>query len=156
MLADAGAEVISHLRRRLELLAVEITEEELRFARVLGWQLLALFLTCLTLAVAVAMLLAAFWETEHRMRAMGFTLFACAAAALATWWMYRRHVTTKPIVFTQTIEELRRDVSAIGGGSAAANGHGVPRGNGAVARAHAAATGRPPGSGGVLGDGPGL
>ena len=117
MLADAGAEVVSHLRRRLELLAVEITEEELRFARLLGWQLLALFLSCLTLAVAVAMVLAAFWETEHRMRAMALTLFACAAGSFATWWTYRRYVGVKPLVFNQTIEELRRDVHAIGSGS---------------------------------------
>lgn len=125
MLADAGAEIVSHLRRRLELLAVEITEEELRFARVLGWQLLALFLSCLTLAVAVAMLLAAFWDTEHRMHAMSLALFGCAAAALGTWWMYRRHVLTRPIVFNQTVEELRRDVSAIGSAATAARGSPV-------------------------------
>lgn len=114
MLGDAGAGVVSHLRRRLELLAVEITEEELRFARLLGWQLLALFLSCLTLAVAVAMVLAAFWETEHRMRAMALTLLLCGAGSLATWWMYRRHVVLRPIVFAQTIEELRRDAHALG------------------------------------------
>lgn len=113
MLADAGAEVVSHLRRRLELLAVEITEEELRFARVLGWQLLALFLSCLTLAVAVTMVLTAFWDTEHRMRAMALTLMLCGAGSLATWWLYRRHVTFRPIVFAQTIEELRRDAHAL-------------------------------------------
>lgn len=129
MLADAGAGLVAHLRQRLELLAVEITEEELRFARVLGWQLLALFLSCMTLAVAVAMVLAAFWETEHRMQAMGFTLFGCAGAALATWWTYRRHVATRPIVFTQTIEELRRDVSAIAGGGTMGNGHAMPAGS---------------------------
>lgn len=112
-LGDLAPGLVSHLRRRLELFAVEITEEELRFARALGWQLLALFLSCLTLSVGVALVIAAFWDTAHRVDAIAITLLACSLGSLGTWWNHRRILLERPIVFTQTIEELRRDASAL-------------------------------------------
>lgn len=112
-LESVGHGLVSQLRGRLELFAVEVTEEEIRFARVLGWQLLALFLSCLTVTLAVLLVLATFWDTEHRLDAVGWTLFLTAAASGAAWWMHRGHMRRKPIVFSQTVEELRRDALAL-------------------------------------------
>jgi uncharacterized membrane protein YqjE len=112
-LENLGHGLVTQLRGRLELFAVEITEEEIRFARILGWQLLALFLTCLTLTLATVLVLATFWDTEHRVEAITWTLFGTAAASGAAWWVHRRHLRRKPIVFMQTIEELRRDALAL-------------------------------------------
>lgn len=112
-LENVGHGLVSQLRGRLELFAVEVTEEEIRFARALGWQLLALFLSCLTVTLAVLLVLATFWDTEHRVDAIVWTLFATAAAAGAAWWIHRGHMRRKPIVFSQTVEELRRDALAL-------------------------------------------
>lgn len=112
-IGNLGPALVSHLRRRLELLAVEITEEELRFARALGWQLLALFLACLTTSVGVALVMATFWDTPHRVGAIAWTLAVCALASIGAWWIHRRSLLDRPIVFSQTIEELRRDAGAL-------------------------------------------
>ena len=112
-LEHLGQGLVTQLRGRLELLAVEVTEEEIRFARTLGWQLLALFLSCLTLVLATVLVLATFWDTPHRVAAITWTMFGVAAASGAAWWVHRRHMTRKPIVFSQTIEELRRDALAL-------------------------------------------
>lgn len=112
-LENFGHGLLTQLRGRLELFAVEVTEEEIRFARALGWQLLALFLSCLTLTLAALLVLATFWDTEHRVDAVVWTLLAAAAASGAAWWIHRSHMRRKPIVFAQTLEELRRDALAL-------------------------------------------
>lgn len=112
-LETLGHGLVTQLRGRLELFAVEVTEEEIRFARTLGWQLMALFLSCLTVTLAAVLVLATFWDTEHRVQAIVWTLFGAAAASGVAWWTHRRHMRRKPIVFAQTIEELRRDALAL-------------------------------------------
>jgi uncharacterized membrane protein YqjE len=105
--------LVSQLRRRLELMAVEVTEEEIRFSRALGWQLLALFLSCLTLTLGVLLVIAAYWDSVNRLAAIGWMLAAAGVASGAMWWIYRNRLRYKPIVFSQTIEELRRDAAAL-------------------------------------------
>lgn len=112
-LEHLGAGLVTQLRGRLALFAVEVTEEEIRFARSLGWQLLALFLTCLTLLLAALLVIAAFWDTPHRVGAISWTMVGVAAASGAAWWVHRQHMRRKPIVFSQTLEELRRDALAL-------------------------------------------
>lgn len=125
-LEGLGYGLVTQLRGRLELLAVEITEEEIRFGRTLGWQLLALFLSCLTVTLAVVLVLACFWDTAHRIDAIVWTLVATSVASGGAWWAHRGHMRRKPIVFAQTIEELRRDALALARASAAPPAGPVP------------------------------
>ena len=124
-----GHGLVTQLRQRLELMAVEVTEEEIRFTRVLAWQLVALFLTCLTIALGALLVIAAFWDTASRVAAVGAVLGAVAAAAGGMWWVYRQRLRRKPILFAQTIEELRRDADALapGAGPPRAPGNGSQR-----------------------------
>lgn len=108
-----GHGLVAQLRRRLELLAVEMTEEQLRFAHVLGWQLFALFMVCLSITLAVLLLIAGAWDGPSRVTVVGSLLFLVSLGAGATWWVYRERVRRKPLVFAQTIEELRRDEEAL-------------------------------------------
>ena len=112
-LENFGHNLVDQLRGRLELFAVEITEEEIRFSRALGWQLLALFLSCLTLTLATLLVVAAFWDTMYRTEAVAWLLLFFGAAAGGIWAIYRNQLKRKPIVFSQTIEELRRDALAL-------------------------------------------
>lgn len=108
-----GQRVVAHLQRRLALFAVEVTEEEIRFTRLLAWQLLALFLTCLTLTLAALLVVGAWWDTAHRIRAIAWACGAAAAASAALWAVYRRQLALKPVVFAQTLVELERDARAL-------------------------------------------
>lgn len=112
-LENFGHNLVDQLRGRLELFAVEITEEEIRFSRALGWQLLALFLSCLTLTLAVLLVVATFWDTMYRTQAVAWLLVTFGLAAGGIWAIYRNQLARKPIVFSQTIEELRRDALAL-------------------------------------------
>jgi uncharacterized membrane protein YqjE len=121
-----GHGLVSHLRQRLELVALEVTEEEIRFSRLLGWQLMALFLACLSIALAALLVIAAYWDTGTRLWAIGGVLAASASAAGAFWWIYRQRVRGKPIVLAQTIEELRRDADALAPGGSPGGPGPVP------------------------------
>ena len=112
-LENLGHGLVSQVRSRLALFAVEVTEEQIRFSRRFGWQMFALFLSCLTLALAVLLVLAGLWDTAYRITAVTIALVLTALGAGAAWWVYRTYVTTAPVVFSQTIEELRRDAEAL-------------------------------------------
>lgn len=109
--------LVEQLRQRLALAAIEITEEEIRFARALGWQLAALFLSCLTITLGVLLLVAVFWDSPDRWVAIAWALGIAAAASGATWWFYASYVRRRPLAFAQTLEELRRDVLALDPGT---------------------------------------
>jgi uncharacterized membrane protein YqjE len=108
-----GHSLVSQLRRRLQLMAVEVTEEEIRFARVLGWQLLALFFSCMSLTLAAVLVIAGYWDTPMRLEAIGWMLVVASAMSGTMWWIYRTHLARKPVVFTQTLIELEKDARAL-------------------------------------------
>lgn len=112
-LEHLGHGLVSQLRRRLALFAVEVTEEEIRFTRRFGWHMFALFLSCLTLALAVLLVLAGFWDTPLRVTAVTVALALTSVGAGGAWWVYRSYVRSAPVVFSQTVEELRRDAEAL-------------------------------------------
>jgi uncharacterized membrane protein YqjE len=108
-----GYSLVSQLRRRLALMAVEVTEEEIRFSRVLGWQLLALFFSCMTVSLGVLLVIAGFWDTPMRLTAIGWTLVVASVVSGSMWWIYRTHLRRKPVVFSQTLVELEKDARAL-------------------------------------------
>lgn len=108
-----GQRFVAQLQRRLALFAVEVTEEELRFARLLGWQLMALFLTCLTLTLLALLVVGTWWDTAYRVAAIAWACGGAALGSIALWLAYRAHVMSKPVVFAQTLLELERDARAL-------------------------------------------
>lgn len=108
-----GRGLVGQLRPRLELLAVELAEEEIRFARTLGWHLFALFLACLAISLAVLLLVTAVWDGPHRGAVIATLLALAALGAAAGAWHGRRRARRKPVALSQTLEELRRDECAL-------------------------------------------
>jgi uncharacterized membrane protein YqjE len=98
---------------RFRLLADELKHEERRFARALGWQLLALFLSCLSLALLLVLTIVIFWDTSHRIGVIVALTLGVALSAAATWWRHRHFMREAPDAFAQSVEELRRDAHAI-------------------------------------------
>jgi uncharacterized membrane protein YqjE len=105
--------LVDQLRHRLQLAAVEMTEEEIRFAHALGWQLTALFLTCLTVTLGIVLLIAVYWDTPNRASAIGWAMGLVALGAAGMWTYYMMRLRKRPVAFSQTVLELARDAQAL-------------------------------------------
>ena len=100
------------MHTRLELMAVELEEELLRFARYFVYSLVTLFCAGMAVALGVFMLIALFWD-EHRI-AVFLTLigfFGGASIALGAW--LRHQFLNKPRLLEHTINEFKKDTGLI-------------------------------------------
>lgn len=115
-LRSLARSLVEVLRTRLELLSLDLEEARLRFLSLLLLGALAFLGLSLGLVVASFWLVAAFWDTSHRLLVLGlltgFFLGGGALALLLLAWRARRG----PKIFAATLEELRQDRDALGGG----------------------------------------
>jgi len=110
----AGATVMSLLRLRLELAAIELKEgaEQRRQLLVLG-SIAAVFLAVSLLLLAV-LVVVFFWDT-HRMAAIsGVTL---VYAGIGTWayLRFRERIRQMPPPFSATLSEFQKDLDLLRG-----------------------------------------
>ena len=101
-------------RTRLQLASVELEEERLRLADLVLWATLALYSLALGIvfgALAVVLLV----PVEARALALG--VMAVCACAVGIWaaWVWRRKSRAKAPILSATLDELARDVAAVGG-----------------------------------------
>ena len=100
------------MQTRLELMAVELEEELLRFARYFVYSLVTLFCAGMAVALGVFMIIALFWD-EHRIAVfvtlIGF--FGGLSIALAAW--LRHQFLNKPRLLEYTINEFKKDTGLI-------------------------------------------
>lgn len=110
---NLASALLSIVRTRLELFALEASGQKSNIALVLGLvlgALLCLALALLVFSVAVALY---FWPTDHRYVAL-FVLaliYALVGGGLALW--ARRRLVHAPLPFSATLEELRHDLALI-------------------------------------------
>lgn len=100
------------MHTRLELMAVELEEELLRFARYFVYSLVTLFCAGMAVGLGVFLLIALFWD-EHRI-AVFVTLigvFGGISFALAAW--LRHQFLYKPRLLEHTINEFKKDTGLI-------------------------------------------
>ncbi len=93
---------------RLELVAVELETEIVRYSSLLLFAASALFAFALTVVLIVFFIVAMFWDT-HRLIAIG--LLACAAmlVGIAAWLVFLRMLKNKPRLLAASIGELVKD-----------------------------------------------
>ena len=104
------------LQTRLELLAVEFEEAQIRFFRLLVVTVMGLFLLCMGLLLSVLLLAALFWDT-HRLLVLGvLTLVFLGAGAGAIFWA-RRELRRIPRFLESSRNELSRDRESLAPGS---------------------------------------
>jgi uncharacterized membrane protein YqjE len=109
-----GATVLGILRTRLELLAVELAEEKNRLLAILLWSLGGLLALAMGILMLSLLVVAAFWDTDHRLTALGVVAalyFLCGLGALL---YVRNKVANAPFTFDETLAELERDRQALG------------------------------------------
>ncbi|MGB6102292.1 MAG: phage holin family protein [Pusillimonas sp.] len=108
---DLACTLLSIVRTRLELFALEASEQKGQLITILGMAFGALLF--LTLAVLVFSLTVAlyFWPTEQRYVALGLLTLFYAALGVGLFWGVRRKLLFSPMPFSATIDELRRDLA---------------------------------------------
>ena len=108
-LADA---MVGLLRTRLELVAVEYTEERDRIARQLALLLAGLVCLLFALFFASFAVIAYYWDTHRIAAILGVTgFFAVIGAGLL--WRRAEVSSTSPVPFAASVAELEKDRAAI-------------------------------------------
>lgn len=110
------ANLLGVFHTRVELLALELEEAQVRFFRLLVLTVLGLFLLCLGFFLAVMTLAVLFWD-NHRILALGLLalLFSCAGFGGLLW--ARSELRGIPRFLESTRAELARDRDSLGDGS---------------------------------------
>lgn len=102
---------MSAVRTRLELFALEASEQKTRLVKVLGMAFAALlFLTLALLVFSIAVALY-FWPTDQRYLALGLLALLYGLVGLGLLLAVRRSLIFEPIPFAATLDELRRDMA---------------------------------------------
>ena len=106
---NLAASLVSHLHTRLQLFATEFAEEKLRLTSLLFVAILALFFVFMALVLAVVFVLAVYWDTPYRLRAVAFlaVLFLTGAGIAGT--LLRAKLKSKPRIFEASLAELYKD-----------------------------------------------
>lgn len=104
-LAESG---VLALRQRLELAALDVQDELVAWARLVGGVLAVAVFTTLALAGLGAAIVIAFWDSWRITAIVGVT-FAYLAGAVLSWQRLLRAWAAKPPFMAATIAELRRD-----------------------------------------------
>lgn len=110
---DLACTLISIMRTRLELFALEATEQKSQLIAVLGMAFAALlFLTLAVLVFSIAVALY-FWPTDQRYMALGLLALFYGVLGLFFFWMIRRKLLFSPMPFAATVDELKRDLTLV-------------------------------------------
>lgn len=106
--------VVSMVRTRLGLLAVELMEEKSRVWLMLVLTALALLFVAMALLMLSLLIVVAFWD-ENRLLAIGGLLLFYLLAAGVTLLVLRRKAMMGSALFAGTLRELSRDHDALQG-----------------------------------------
>ena len=103
-----GETVLTDVRDRVTLLALELEEERHRLIRTLVWISAAMFAGVLALGCASLLLVCHFWETARLPVLAGLTAFY-GLVLLVLVVLVRRLVLRQPKPFAATLEEIEED-----------------------------------------------
>lgn len=103
------ASIVAHLYTRLALLSTEFAEEKLRLTTLLYSALTALFLLFTALALALLLVIAAYWDTPYRLHAIGALSVLCLIGAGLAWRRVHTQLQSGPRLFEVSLAELYQD-----------------------------------------------
>ncbi|MBF6618576.1 phage holin family protein [Pollutimonas thiosulfatoxidans] len=111
--ADMACTLLSIVRTRLELFALEASDQKAHLIAALGMAFGALlFLTLAVLVFSIAVALY-FWPTDARYMALGILALVYLVLGVGLLWGVRRKLLFEPMPFAATIDELRRDLALV-------------------------------------------
>jgi uncharacterized membrane protein YqjE len=104
--------LVSMVRTRLNLLAVELMQEKSRIWLLLLLTALALLFALMAVLTLSLFVIVAFWE-DNRLLAIGCLFAFYVAATLATLFVLRRKSKVGSKLFSGTLDELAKDSAAL-------------------------------------------
>jgi uncharacterized membrane protein YqjE len=104
--------LLGSVRTRVELVSCEFEDEWRRIAVILLMGAFAFFCAVMSLSLAVGFIIAVFWET-YRLQAIGAIACTFLIIALATAWRMGLRLRTKQPMFSETLNQLSRDIEAL-------------------------------------------
>ena len=107
------ATFVATAHTRLELLATEVEEEKLRVFSLLTLIVAAVFAVLLGVVLAIALVVAAFWESRIAVLTV-LTVLSFAAFALLAWRFQQVARRGSPL-FAHSLAELREDLRRLRG-----------------------------------------
>ena len=111
-LARLADSLLGLTRTRLELAAVEYTEERTRVGRQLALTLAAVGCLLFALFFAAGAVVVAFWDTHRLPAIIGVSLFFALACGLLLW-RRKEIANTTPMPFAASIAEFEKDRAAL-------------------------------------------
>jgi len=108
-----AATLMSILRTRFELFALEAAEQKANVLALLGLAFGALIFLTLALLVFTGTVAVYFWPTEDRYVALGVLAFLYFAIGLGMLIAVRSRLVNGPAPFSSTLDELRRDIELV-------------------------------------------
>ncbi len=108
-----GATLLSILRTRFELFALEAAEQKSNVLVLLGLAFGALLFLTLSLLVFTGTVAVYFWPTEDRYLALAVLAFLYFAIGVGLLIAVRSKLVNGPTPFSATLAELRRDVELV-------------------------------------------
>lgn len=103
---------IEILQTRLELVAVEVEEESLRFFSYLLFALAAMFCLGVAVLLGVLLIVVIYWDT-HRVPVMISMIVFFALCSALIMLVIRRCYRRKPRMLSQTLQELSKDIEQL-------------------------------------------
>jgi uncharacterized membrane protein YqjE len=107
-----GATLVAIVQTRLELAAVEVEEESVRYLGYLLLSLLALFLFGIAIVLLAFFVILLFWDS-HRMEAVLGLALAFAAGGAWLGARVRSSFGRKPRLLSHTFAELNKDIDFV-------------------------------------------
>ena len=105
--------LIDQASDRLSLLGLEIAEERERVMAMVLSALAAAFFVALTVVFGAFWIVAAYWDTPYRLRAIGGLTLAAAVVSAAVVLLFLRKMRQPTALFSHTLAEFERDRVAL-------------------------------------------
>jgi uncharacterized membrane protein YqjE len=115
-LRTLGTTFIEVIATRLEILTVELQAECLRLAKILVWSTLTIFFAGLVVVFLSFLVVAVNWD-GHRVGALVGVVIFHAVLGAGTGLLLFRQLGQRSQLFSTSLQELRKDESALGAGS---------------------------------------
>lgn len=110
---DVAIGLIDQASDRLALIGLEIAEERERVMAMVMSALAAAFFIALTVVFGAFWVVAAYWDTPYRLRAIGGLTIGAAVISVAVVVLFMRKMHKPTALFSHTLAEFERDRAAL-------------------------------------------
>lgn len=105
--------LIGHLRSRLELLGLELSQEKGRLVSVVMMGLLGYMMVGVSLLLAILLAVGASWDTAWRLQVLGVMLIGSIVILIVISVLLHRRLQLRSTLFKSSLRELARDEQAL-------------------------------------------